>query len=58
MYAITVLDGDTQYGVNEYVCDTPDDLVTLPRCAMGSIAIIISDSTVYMKNSKGEWVKL
>ena len=60
MYSVISHDGDTQYGVNEYVCDSVDDLVILPRCAAGSIAIVLEEnnSAVYMKNSQGEWVKL
>lgn len=58
MYKITSNDGDVAYGVKEFVCDSIDDLETLPYCQMGSIAIIIATASVYMKNSKGEWVKL
>ena len=58
MYAVTAHDGDVQYGVNEYVCDTVDDLAYLPRCNMGSTAVVIATAEVYMKNSQGEWVKL
>ena len=50
---------DVQYGVNEYVCDTKDDLSDLPRCLMGSTAIVLEEPVaVYMKDSKGQWVKL
>ena len=60
MYSVISHDGDVQYGVNEYVCDSIDDLVILPRCAAGSVAIILEkdNPAVYMKNSQGEWVKL
>lgn len=60
MYSVISHDGDTQYGVNEYVCDSVDDLLVLPRCAAGSVAIVLEkdNSAVYMKNSQGEWVKL
>ena len=60
MYSVISHDGDTQYGVNEYVCDSIDDLVILPRCTVGSTAIILEkdNPAVYMKNSQGEWVKL
>lgn len=59
MYAVTAHDGDVQYGVNEYVCDTVDDLILLPRCAMGSTAIVLEKpAAVYIKNSQDEWVKL
>ena len=60
MYSVISHDGDVQYGVNEYVCDSADDLVILPRCAAGSTAIILEKGNlaVYMKNSQDEWVEL
>ena len=58
MYNITKNDNDVSHGVKEFVCDTVDDLTTLPRCEMGSIAIVLSESTVYMKNGAGKWVEL
>ena len=60
MYSVIAHDGDVQYGVNEYVCDSIDDLVILPRCATGSVAIVleVDNPMVYMKNSQGEWIKL
>lgn len=60
MYSVISNDGDVMYNVNEYVCDSVDDLLVLPRCAPGSIAIILEENnpSVYMKNSQGEWVKL
>ena len=60
MYSVISHDGDVQYGVNEYVCDSVDDLIILPRCAAGSIAIVLEkdNPVIYMKNNQGEWVKL
>ena len=58
MKAVIAHDGDVVYGVNEYVCDTIEDLASLPPCGMGSTAIVISTSEVYMRNGKGEWVKI
>jgi hypothetical protein len=60
MYSIISHDGDRMYGVNEYVCDSVDDLLILPRCMAGSTAIVLEEGnvTVYMKNSQGEWVEL
>lgn len=58
MYKITSNDGDISYGIKEFVCDSVDDLSILPPCQMGSVAIIIATAEVYMKNSKGEWVRL
>lgn len=46
-------------GVKEYILDTPDDIINLPKTdTMGSSAFVISTSEVYMLNSLGEWVKL
>ena len=60
MYSVIAHDGDVQYGVNEYMCDSIDDLATLPRCKPGSTAIVLveGDVEVYMKNTEGKWVKL
>lgn len=59
MITLTSSSGNVQYDVNEYVCDSLEDIPNLPHhCAMGSIAVIISTAEVYMKNSNGEWVKL
>jgi hypothetical protein len=60
MYSVIAHDGDPQYGVNEYVCDSVEDLIILPRCAPGSTAIVLQteNAELYMKNSVGEWIKL
>lgn len=58
MYKITVNDGDVSYGVKEIVCDTEADLDGLPDCAMGSTVIVIETGSVYIRNSRDEWVKL
>lgn len=48
--------GQVQYNVDEFVIDTPEDLESLPkRSAMGSIALCLSNSEVYVKDSKGQW---
>lgn len=58
MYKITMNDGDVAYGVKEFVCDTETDLEILPDCAMGSTVIVIETGSVYIRNSRDEWVKL
>lgn len=58
MYKITSNDGDVAYGIKEFVCDTLEDLETLPPCSMGSVAIVISNAKIFMLNSKKEWVEL
>ncbi len=50
--------GETSYGVNEYVIDSPEDLEKLPRCLMGSSALCLSNGNVYMKDSTGKWVEI
>lgn len=58
-YRLTSTNGDIQYNVNEYVIDSLEDLEKLPQnCVMGSSALCLSDSSVYIKNSKGKWVKI
>ena len=60
MYAIIKRDVDIAYNVNEYVCDSASDLDSLPNCAPGSTAVVLEEgnAAVYMKNTKGKWVKL
>lgn len=56
---LTSSNGQVAYDVNEYVVDTPDEIQNLPKkCGMGSTAIVISTSEVFMKNGRGEWVKM
>lgn len=60
MYSMIKRDDDIVYNVNEYICDTVEDLNSLPQCASGSTAIILEENNValYMKNPEGKWVKL
>lgn len=63
MYSVTSRDGDVEYGINEYVCDTEEDLKNLPRCAMGSTALVLRNSVteateVYVKDGNGDWRKI
>lgn len=60
MYSIIKRDNETAYNVNEYMCDSVADLDSLPRCASGSVAIVLEEgnTAVYMKNTEGKWVKL
>lgn len=59
MISVMSNSGHTGYGIKEFVCDTLDDINDLPIDAkQGSVAFIISTGTVYMLNSKGEWVEV
>lgn len=44
-------------GVKEFVADTAEELKDITNCEMGSTCLVIEDSTFYVKNGKGEWVK-
>lgn len=52
--------GKTQYNNKQLCLDTPKDLEDLPidGLAPGSLAFVISESTGYMLNSKGEWIQI
>ena len=60
MYSVISNDGDVMYGVNEYLCDSVEDLAFLTRCSAGSTAIVLEKGAValYIKNNQDEWVKL
>ncbi len=49
--------GHDTYNIKQFTLDTPDDLPNLPTSgiAVGSAALVISTSDVYMLNSKGVW---
>ncbi len=58
-YKLLSTNGQVQYGVDEYIIDSPDDLDSLPkRSAMGSTALCVADGSVYVKNSSGEWKEI
>lgn len=51
--------GHVGYGIKEFAVDTPEDIDKLPVDAKpGSAAFVISTGSVYMLNSKGEWVEV
>ncbi len=59
-YRLTATNGKAQYNQDEWVCDTVADLQKIPaeRSNMGSIALIIETSQVFMLTSKGEWKEI
>lgn len=51
--------GHTSYGLIEYVLDNESDMDDLPvDSPIGSTAFVISTTSSYMINSKGEWIKM
>lgn len=58
-YSIYKQDSNISYNLKKFIADTPSDLSTIPTtCAAGSTIFIISTSTKYMLNTRGEWVPL
>ena len=52
-------DGETVYGVKEYIVDVPADISNLPtnvpKIKVGSTALVISTGDRYILNGNGEW---
>lgn len=56
MYSVFEQSGKTTYGIKFFICDTPDDVLTLPiDCEAGSEAFVIETSQYYMLNNNKEW---
>ena len=59
MYKLTAQNGQTKYGICEFVVDTIEDMENLPPCDMGSSCLVLSTPPeVYMKDGNGEWKQL
>ena len=55
-YKMISTNGQVQYNISEFVIDSSADLASLPKnSAMGSSALCLSDGSVYVKDSNGEW---
>lgn len=55
MYSITKNGEKTQYGVNEYLVDTLQDLNLIEYAAPGSKAYVLSELKTYIKTNEGDW---
>lgn len=53
-----VIQNDNDNGVKEYIVDTLADLSKLPKKYLGSAALCLETSDVYVLNTKGEWIKI
>ena len=58
MYKIIRNDSDISYGVKVFVCDTVEDIPTLPACEMGSKVFVIGTTTTYIKDGANHWIVL
>ena len=43
-------------GIKEFIADTVEDLEAIKDCEMGSMCLVLSNKTLYIKNSEGEWI--
>ena len=58
-YKMISTNGQIQYGIDEFIIDSKEDLQKLPKRSMpGSAAICTSTGDVYIKNASGKWVVL
>lgn len=58
-YKMISTNGQIQYGIDEFIIDSEEDLQKLPkRSNMGSSALCLTNGAVYVKNSSGEWVEV
>ncbi len=52
-------DGETIYGIKEFLLDSPEDLSNLPtNIRSGSSALIISTGDIYFLNGSKQWVAI
>lgn len=54
-------DGETLYGIKEFLLDSEDDVKDLPahnKVHVGSTALVIPTGTLYMLNSLHQWVEV
>ena len=59
MYILYKQDGETLYGIKEFVLDSVDDIKNLPKnIRVGSTALIIPTAEIYILNSSKTWVKI
>lgn len=57
MYSITRNGDRIQYGVNQYLADSIQDLKQLNHAAPGSKAYVLSELKTYIKTNEGNWEK-
>jgi hypothetical protein len=55
MYSLIKRDDEVCYNVNEYLCDTEEDVKSLPpHCAPGSVAIVLEEQYICEKELNKE----
>ena len=57
MYSLYKQDGETLYGIKEFMCDSVEDIANLPtNIRPGSSALVIPTMDIYVLNSEKDWV--
>ena len=54
-------DGETLYGIKEFILDSEDDIKNLPthnKVHVGSTALVIPTGALYMLNGSHKWVEV
>ena len=54
----TILGEDQQYGTHMYMVDTAEVIQELPLMEIGSTALVVDTSDVYILDNHREWKKL
>lgn len=55
----TSTSGHVTYGIKEFVVDMETDVVDLPiECTIGSTALVLETSNVYVLSGSRKWVKI
>lgn len=42
----------------EFVCDGLEDLEKINNCSLGDLAIVVYPASIYLRNSKEQWLEL
>lgn len=59
MFNLYKQDGETLYGIKEFILDSADDIKSLPtNIRIGSTALIIPTAEVYILNGSKTWIEI
>lgn len=59
MFNLYKQDGETLYGIKEFILDNTDDIKNLPtNIKVGSTALIIPTAEIYILNGSKKWVEI
>ena len=59
MYKAIKESGKVKYNVTEFICDTIEDIKDLPTTVeVGSTALVVEETKVFMLNNNKEWKEI